>query len=362
MKRFNTTSFFHILSCIINDIVVDWSHFQYFTPRDWESLYSLSKQQGVVAVVFELIKEIPKEFAPPKEISLKWISHSFSIEEQMRRKELLAIEFAEKLSDCGIQTVVLKGLAYASYYPNPYHRESGDLDCYLLGQKELGDKVTVEIGGRMEEAGYKHSHLYYKGLTIENHNFLTSFDNTKLGIRTEQLLQEQIIEGYRPIGDTKLQNPSADFNALFLIKHAQRHFIKEGICVRHLLDWAFFLKKESQNVNWEKVITIMKECRILEFAKVMTRLCVEKLGMIINVPELTNPVKMSDVVLADILGEQPNLFHENFLKKVLRIMRRFYRMWKFRSLADENYFRLVWNTFAFSSYLKRTPTLPMFKG
>lgn len=351
------TPFFHILSSIVNETSVDWSLFNLFTPKDWEFYYALSKRQGVVAIIFEAIKSVPKEIAPPKAITLRWISHALSIEDQMKKKESVAIEFAEELSKIYIQTTVLKGLAYASYYPNPYHRESGDLDCYLMGKKEEGDKVTVEIGGKMEEAGYKHSHLYYKGLTIENHNYLTSFDNTKLGIRTERLLQELISQGCRPIGDTKLQNPSADFNALFLIKHAQRHFIKEGICVRHLLDWAFFLKKESQNVNWEKVIPIMKECRILEFAKVMTRLCVDQLGMKIDIEGLSSPMKISDAVLADILGGQPDLFHENFVQKIGRIMRRLYRMWKFRSLADESYCRLVWNSLVFSSYLKRNPKL-----
>ena len=352
-----TTPFFHILSCVVNDTDVNWRLFNLFTPKDWELFYTLSKKQGVTAITFEAIKNIPKEIAPQKTVTLKWLSNALSIEQLMMQKERIAIEFAEELSKRDIQTSVLKGLAYASYYPNPYHRESGDLDCYLMGKKDVGDKITVEIGGKMEEAGYKHSHLYYKGLTIENHNYLTSFDNTKLGIKTEQLLQELINQECRPIGDTKLQNPSADFNALFLIKHAQRHFIKEGICVRHLLDWAFFLKSESQNVNWEKVIPMMNECRILEFAKVMTRLCIEQLGMTIDIEELSSPMKISDAVLADILGEQPDLFHENFVQKIGRIMRRFYRMWKFRSLADESYCRLVWNSLAFSSYLKRNPKL-----
>jgi len=178
-----------------------------------------------------------------------------------------------------------------------------------------------------------------------------------LGVRTEQLLQELINQGCRPIGDTKLLTPSADFNALFLIKHAQRHFIKEGICVRHLLDWAFFLKAEYRNVNWDKVIPMMKECRILEFAKVMTRLIIEHLGMKIDIKELSSSMKITDVVLKDILGERPDLFHENFMQKVGRIIRRIHRMWRFRSLADENYLRLVWNSIAFNSYLKRTPTL-----
>lgn len=352
-----TTPFFHILSCVVNENNVDWSLFNNFTPKDWEFFYALSKRNGVVAIVFDAIRDIPKEIAPPKSITLKWISNALSIEEQMKKKEAVAVEFAKKLSERGIQTVVLKGLAYASYYPNPYHRESGDLDCYLLGQKELGDKVTIEIGGKMEEAGYKHSHLFYKGLTIENHRYITSFDNTKRGVNTEQLLQHLVSKEHRPIGDTKLLNPSADFNALFLIKHAQRHFIKEGIYARHLLDWAFFLKAVSRNVNWEKIVPMMNECRILEFAKVMTRLCVEHLGMKIDIEEFTAPMKISNVVLVDILGEQPNLFHENFAQKILRIIRRFYRMYKFRSLADESYYKLVWNSLAFSSYLKRNPKL-----
>lgn len=351
------TPFYYLIKCAIDKVEVHWDICGGLTSDDWEQIYQLSKKQGIVAIIFEAIKSIPQEIAPPKSITLKWLSNALSIEQQMKKKEMIAIEFAEELSKRDIQTTVLKGLAYASYYPNPYHRESGDLDCYLMGKKDEGDKIIVEIGGKMEEAGYKHSHLYYKGLTIENHNYLTSFDNTKLGIRTEQLLQELISEGCRPIADTKLQNPSADFNALFLIKHAQRHFIKEGICVRHLLDWAFFLKAESRNVHWETIIPIMKECRILEFAKVMTRLCIEQLGMKIDIEALSSPMKISDAVLADILGGQPDLFHENFVQKIGRIIRRFYRMWKFRSLADESYSRLVWNSLAFSSYLKRNPKL-----
>ena len=356
MTKYYTT-LFNILSCIISGSNVDWSQFHLFTPKDWEFFYALSKKQGVVAVIFDAVKAIPKDVAPPKSITMKWISHSLSIEEQMRKREKVSIEFAARLSERGIQTSVLKGLAFASYYPNPYHRESGDLDCFLMGRKEEGDKITVEIGGKMEDAGYKHSHLYYKGLTIENHNFLTSFDNTKRGIRTEQLLQHLIKEGGRPIGSTKLLNPSADFNALFLIKHAQRHFIKEGICIRHLLDWVFFLKAESDNVNWDKVVPMMEESRILKFAQVLTTICVEKLGMKVEVAGLKGMDHISAAVLADILGDQPDLFHENFIQKIGRILRRFCRMWKFRSLADESYFRLVWNTFAFSSYLKRSPKL-----
>jgi hypothetical protein len=253
----------------------------------------------------------------------------------------------------GIQVVVLKGLASASYFPNPYHRESGDLDCYLMGRKEDGDRAVVELGGVMEEAGHMHSHLHYRGLIIENHALLTSSDKSGFGIKTEKMFQKLIQNGNAPLGDTKLMKPCADFNAMFLVKHAQRHFIKEGIWIRHLLDWAFFLKSESSNVNWEKVIPMMKECKILNFAKVLSALCFEQLGMDIHVEELKGGNKMSDAVFADILGTQPDPYHESFFQKMTRIFRRFRRMWKFRSLAYKSYMGMVWESLFVSSFLQK---------
>ena len=347
------THLLHIISCIVNNTDIDWTLFKDYSPKDWKLFYKLSKQQGVVAIIFDRLKEIPKDIAPPKDIVMKWFSHALSIEKQMKAKEDVAIEFAEKFAERGIHIAVLKGVAYASYFPNPYHRESGDLDCYMMGKKEEGDKIILEFGGKMEEAGYMHSHLYYKGLTIENHNLLTSADKSKISIKTESLLQEMIKDGCKPIAQTKLLNPSADFNAMFLIKHAQRHFIKEGICIRHLLDWAFFLKAEATNVNWQRVIPLMEECLILNFAKALTAICIEDLGMAINVKELQGPCKISKSVLEDILGEQPDLFKENFIQKIGRILRRFYRMWKFRSLAHKSYIGLVWESFVVSSYLSK---------
>ena len=64
-------AFLHILSSIVNRRGIDWSLFNDFSVKDWEQLYTLSKNQGDVAVIFEEIKNIPKSIAPPKTISLK---------------------------------------------------------------------------------------------------------------------------------------------------------------------------------------------------------------------------------------------------------------------------------------------------
>lgn len=347
--------FFHLLRAAIG---TEPFFERRLTSDEWRAMYRDSVVQGVTAVVFDFVKTLPKSEAPDMALLMAWLSASTGVEQTMRRMQIKAEEFAEEIDKREIPVVVLKGMAFAQYYPNPLHRECGDLDCYMMGKKEEGDKITVELGGTMEEGGYKHSHLTYKGLTIENHHFFTDFDDTPTGKLTERVLGELIQEEHTYIGKSKLLCPSANFNALFLLKHAQGHFIDEGIRMRHVLDWALFLRGEQDNVDWSRVLPMLETTRTTRFAGVMTAIAVEHLRINIHdkgLLTLTESAeqRMVDAVLADIMGEQPAIYVDGLWHKTKRIFRRFRRMWKFRSSASESYPRMVWNAFAFSSYLKR---------
>ena len=328
------------------------------TSDEWRALYRVCVVQGVTAVVFDFVKTLPKSEAPDMALLMEWLSAATAVEQTMRRMQITAEEFAEEMERREIPVVVLKGLAFAQYYKNPLHRECGDLDCYMMGKKEAGDLAALELGGTMEEAGYKHSHLLFKGLTIENHRFFTDFDNTPIGMLTEQVLGELIQEEQTYIGDSKLSCPSANFNALFLLKHTQSHFIDEGIRMRHVLDWALFLRAKQEEVDWSKVMPMLETTRTAQFAGVMTAIAVRSLSIeVLNrgLRTLASNAeqKMVKAVLADIMGEQPPIYVNGLWHKTKRILRRFRRMWKYRSLASESYPRMVWNAFAFSSYVKR---------
>lgn len=325
---------------------------------EWWTLYKMSAVHGVTAVVFDFVRQLPKSEGPDKALLMKWLCAATSVEQKMHCLQIKAEEFAEAMEKREIPMVVLKGLAFAQYYPNPLHRECGDLDCYMMGKKEEGDLAAVELGGTMEEAGYKHSHLIYKGLTIENHRFFTDFDNTSTGIQTERVLGELMQEAHTYMGSSKLRSPSANFNALFLLKHAQGHFIKEGIRTRHLLDWALFLKGEQENVDWSRVLPLLETTRTAQFAGLMTAIAIRHFHIDVHNKGLlalaeSAEQRMVDAVFADIMGEQPSIYVDGLWHKTKRIFRRFGRMWKFRSLASESYPRMVWNAFAFSSYVKR---------
>lgn len=357
MKNLNDM-FFYVLSCVVTGSEVEAGMFDGMDAGSWKSLYRLGKEQGVTALLFEKISRLPQEAAPSRELLMGWMSHSVSIEKQMGVKYAVAADFAQKLASSGIPVVVLKGVAVASLYPKPLQRECGDLDCYMMGKMVEGEDAACMIGAKVEESSYKHSHIKYKGLTIENHKYFTSFNNTERGKYTEKLLLELMNrKSPESIDGSALLNPNPDFNAFFLSKHALRHFIDEAISIRHILDWAFFMKAKAQDVDWKKLLPEMEKCRTKRFAEILTYISVSKLGLDIELPEGMTFSKETEYwaekVLEDTFGGHPSMAGETFLQKCGRILRRFRRIWKFRVLADETPATLVWNAFAYSSYLHR---------
>ena len=350
-------AFYSILKSIVTQVDPDAGLFAGFSAQDWSALYELSITQGLTAIVYRQLKPVANQVNIPKDLLRQWRIHSLTIDQRMGQRNMTCSEFAEKMSERGIPVVALKGIAYAAYYPSPNLRECGDLDCYMMGKKEEGDKITVEIGGRMEEGGQKHSHLLYKGLTIENHKYFTNFDNTEQGRATERILERLMKRKLKYLSGTKLLTPNPDFTAIFLIKHAQHHFLYEGIRMRHVMDWAFFLKAEQDRIDWDIVISILEKCRLLNFTRLMTSICTNILGFEGKLKELlelpSDIERLCDPFLNDIMGEQPDIYDRNFFKRVCRALRRFYRMWKYRVVADESYLTMAWNVYAFGSLGKK---------
>lgn len=409
------SALFHLLSCVVKGTAPEALLFAHMGAGEWDALYKLAKDQGVTALVFEKLESLPAEVAPPKQLMLQWFSHTLSIAKQMERKYLVAADFAERLAAANIPVVVLKGFAIAAYYPQPLHRECGDLDCYFMGKMAEGEAVAASFGAVVEEANYKHSHIKYKGLTIENHKYFTSFNNTARGKGTEAALK-QLILAQAPArwGDSALLRPNATFNALFLAKHALRHFIDEAICLRHIMDWALFLKAEAANVDWQLLRPHLEASRVLLFAQLLTRISLRHLGLPDSTPlpdwlrdgcggsaaasascagsgEVADcgggsaaaagssagcggagvssagcgagaaacgdgaerMARWEEMLLADTFGGHPSMAGETFFMKCKRILRRFRRIYRFRNLADETPATLIWNAFAFSSYLHR---------
>ena len=328
---------------------------------EWNRLIDVAFAQGVAPLTGDGYNELGVGSAIDSEefddIRYEWLSSVFHAEMDYDGKLGLAARFAAALEKRGVSCYVLKGLSYGTYYPCPEHRESGDCDIYLGSGFELGNEVAVKLGGQYEFGTYKHSHLFFGDVMFENHRYLTDFNATRQGKKIELILERAISEAPgRRIADTPLLCPNDHFNALFLIKHAHGNFICEGLVLRMIYDWAALIDRCQDSLDWQRLYSDLTECRLREFSRLMTSLCTEYFGIGLRNPgiELCGDSALVEEVMMDTVSrEVNNVATEGFLHKCFRILRRFRRIWHYRKLSTESVPRMIWNSFAFSSYMHR---------
>lgn len=333
------------------------------TPLDtkgveWSKVYAMARKQGVLALAFDGLMQLfdaDKEFAKsfPQPLKLQWINAVFRIEQRYNVSRDICGELAMNWSKHGIKTLCLKGLAFSTYYPEPSHRECGDFDCYLFDDYAKGNKIARELGAKVDESMYKHSEMLYRRVMVENHRFIVAVRNGKKTKSLNALLDSLARNEERtPLFDTKIEMPSPMFNAIFLNYHSLSHFLSEGIRLRHLLDWALFLKSEQNRLDWGRFYEVCEEYNLRAFVDCMTALAVEVCGVKIDNEAITTASPYAERVLDSIVNEDNAVFSQNigaWRKRMLLVKNIFISRWKYKAFSTQGVvariFSLAWGFF-----------------
>ena len=190
------------------------------------------------------IRNLSAESLIPRTLKLGWAYNTEIIGQRYDRTEKNAIEMAELLAREGISVLVFKGLSMSMYYPVPEHRECGDIDIWLFGQAEKGNRVAKAAGAKVEKENSKHDIIYFHGVPFENHKELTSeLLNSRNRLINKDLITRVKDDRTQPLFATDtLRTPSRVFDELYIPVHAAGHFVVEGISLRHLCDWALIVQ------------------------------------------------------------------------------------------------------------------------
>lgn len=325
------------------------------SQKDWEALFQLAQQQGVLAISWEAIsrladeRKLSSEQMPDRALKLQLALSAEKIKGRYNKQRQLAMELADAFAKDGINTYVLKGLAISSYYPTPEHRECGDLDCFLasvadngefVSRYEDGNVIAERVGAKVERDYYKHSHINYKGLMVENHAFCTAIRGSKDRKAFERHLQHLLAtKPSTPIDGSHLMRPCADFNALFLTAHGMGHFISEGIKLRHIVDWALLLKAEQDNIDWTEFYRWTDKMNMTRFADALTAISVKYLGLEVTNPAIQTASPYAERILEDTLYHSEGINNKGYTKLVRRvklIQNRLAYVWKYHMIYQKS--------------------------
>lgn len=322
---------------------------------DWADIYKMAARQGVLAIAWDgfcrLVQEglLAPEWQPARTLKLQWGFNAERIGQTYARQWAVSRELAERYAAAGIRTIVLKGFSAAADYPIPEHRPCGDLDCFLPGAYEEGNRLAERFGAAVKRDFYKHSHIVYKGLTIENHHFCTAIRGSRRAKAFERALQEILAETPPALlKDSHLECPSPLFNALFLTVHAWGHFLNEGITLRILCDWAMLVRAHGEAVDWKRFrqLTAERDRGMYRFAESTLRLGRSLFG--VPVPAGIDPGQgLGEVdgrLIRDALFDRNpvhNTEASNWRKRIKMAGNILNDRWKYHSFCEESSLRLL---------------------
>jgi len=304
-------------------------HSQIHNEINWIELEKLAAKQGLSAVIMDGIEKLPEEKRPPKKFLLQWIGETlqgYEYRYELYRKTIA--EIAGFFNGYGLKMMVLKGYACSIDWPKPEHRPCGDIDIWLFGKQKEADTLLKENGITVDTGEHHHTVFYWKDFMVENHYDFINVYRNQPNHRQEKLLKELGADDshFLYINDERVCVPSANLHAFFLIRHNMGHFVTSEITIRQVLDWAFFVKKHREEVDWPWLLKILNEYHMLDFFNCINAICVEDLGFESSIfpyvqfePSVKERV-VDEIMIPEFSEKEPKyLFPRVFFK---------YRRWK----------------------------------
>lgn len=296
-----------------------------FEHIDWKELLELSIGQGILAIVWNGIEIQVSDGELPISVNDKMLWHGMvrKSESEMANKKKLAEGFAQLISP--LPCIVLKGFDYARYWPSATQRVFGDLDIWSYGNQEEINRKVSEAGGSAEpDNDSKHNELHFNGLRIENHRYFITNGKTLREHQMEELLCEIIGDDFTPLDGGKLMVPNINFTVLMMLKHTQNHFLYEGVRLRMVLDWYYFMKKERDNIDWESITIAMNTLNISHLADLLTHYCEVLAG---------EREKDGDLQQFEDLLFEPEMDRRlSLIPSIVRIYKRCIKRWRWRDI------------------------------
>ena len=321
------------------------SDIQFPSKVDWQRVFDLAVEQGMVAIAFDGIQKLnergmdvvlPLYSQELKELKYDWFGNSLGVEVQYENHCKLVQELGVKLGENGIKTMVVKGIGLSCYYPIPSHRAVGDIDLYLFGcGGEADDLFSRQVGVTVKQNEDKHSTFKYKGTVVENHaSFLNVVEYPSSSILERFLEKEASNSPILNLGQVDVYIPSVKMNSLYLPCHTAGHFMYGGLTLKQLTDWALFVTRFGDVIDWDDVYFYSRSVGFYRFLLALNGIVVDYFGVPLDVfPPWKRDLEIEHKVWEEILKFKS----ENDGSRFHRAMRFLSSKWKFDLVYRESF-------------------------
>jgi hypothetical protein len=251
------------------------------TSKEWNDLFDEAERQAVSGIAFEGVKKLPNTQRPPQILLLEWIGVSEQIRQQNIIVDKQTREIWSQLKKDGFDAAILKGQGIATLYGElaPY-RQSGDIDIWVKGGYQKVCDYVQRTHATDDVAYHRFHYDYFEDTEVELHHRPTLMRNLLDDRKLDKWYNSFGADSFVYLEDKGFAVPSLEFNKIFILTHIYRHFLFEGIGLRHVMDYYFVLKND--HINSTEITEIgktLKSFRMQRFAEAMMWILHTQLGL-----------------------------------------------------------------------------------
>jgi len=229
--------------------------------EEWEHLFDEAQRQTLVGVLYDALDKLPTEQRPPKRILIQWHALTEKIVSDNERVNRDAVWVTQRFLKAGFRNAILKGQGNALLYPNPLHRQSGDIDIWLDGGRDDIINYVLKFFPKQRVQWLEVSFPVRKETVIEVHTapniLFCPGDNKRLQTFFREH-KEECFNNEAQLPDGSIYTPTWEMNVIFQLTHIYRHLFFEGIGLRQLMDYYYLLQSPPTELSDNTLINYIR--------------------------------------------------------------------------------------------------------
>lgn len=252
------------------------------TSEEWKQLLSLADRHEVLALLERVLEpdKLPREQQRTVQFKTARTVHK-AIQLQALNARLTRL-----LEKEGIIAVTLKGCAVARFYPVPEFRKTTDIDLFVDDEENAERAVRILCENGFKISGEWHANHHFVLISerkeeVELHTTWTEqFKEKHLNQYLEKLQKESGHHCQRiDFQGLKVYAYEIPWQGFYLMIHMLQHFVGSGFGLRNLCDWVVLWENCDNAKEREDFWRMVCGSGTAEFAKAVTAICVNYLGL-----------------------------------------------------------------------------------
>lgn len=302
---------------------------------DWPLLFALAEEQTVSGLVLDGAGLLPPALRPSPHAMLKQASALLHIEAANRLVSKRLTEFHELLREDGFHPLFVKGQTVAADYPQPLHRQCGDIDVWIARRDEA-ERLPEYLRERFSATwmrGEKETMFAWRGVTIDLHTHIADMQHPPYQRRLEAtLLTALATPATTRVAGCDIPVLPPTLAALHLVAHIATHLLNWGCGLRQFCDLAVFLRRHKAGINRRALCQALDESGLRRMAGSLGWVLHESLGIAAADIPFRIEEGGAEIIAADIweggnFGQNRQLYpaHYGYLRRKAVMLRKQWR-------------------------------------